>query len=247
MRRLLWGPVIVLLAASGAVSAEPPNTLLAQKHYESGLSLMKAESWDDAVAEFQAALKLDPYLAMAYYALGQSRMAQQRYVEAAAAYTSCRETVERIGSLSRKELGERERARTDEINELKNELQRLHTYKDINIMQYQTQIEDRIRVLQQTQYRDPDHIQIPAEIPLALGSAYFRQNKLEDAERAYKEAVSLDGKLGAAHNNLAVIYMMTGRLDDAQAEVKLAEKSGFRVNPRLKDDLAARVKAAPKP
>ena len=53
----------------------------------------------------------------------------------------------------------------------------------------------------------------------------------------------MNGKLGQAHNNLAVICMLTGRLDEAEAEVKLAERNGFRVNPRFKDDLnAARKK-----
>jgi Tfp pilus assembly protein PilF len=80
---------------------------------------------------------------------------------------------------------------------------------------------------------------VPAEIFLALGSAYFRQQKLEDAEREYAEAVRINRKLGAAHNNLAVIYLLTGRLDLAEESVKQAERNGFKVNPRLKDDLKA--------
>ena len=39
------------------------------------------------------------------------------------------------------------------------------------------------------------------------------------------------------HNNLAVVYMQTGRLAEADAEIKAAEKTGFRVNPQLKEDL----------
>jgi hypothetical protein len=37
--------------------------------------------------------------------------------------------------------------------------------------------------------------------------------------------------------------MQTGRLADAEREIKLAEKNGFRVNPQFKDDLKARAKA----
>ena len=53
----------------------------------------------------------------------------------------------------------------------------------------------------------------------------------------YLAAIKADPKLGEAHNNLAVVYMLTQRYAEANAEVKAAEKSGFRVNPQLKDDL----------
>jgi hypothetical protein len=38
--------------------------------------------------------------------------------------------------------------------------------------------------------------------------------------------------------------MMQGRLDDATAHLKAAEKAGFRVNPRFKADLEKRLKAS---
>jgi Tfp pilus assembly protein PilF len=78
---------------------------------------------------------------------------------------------------------------------------------------------------------------VPAFVSVGLGSAYFRQNRLADAEREYKAALDDDANAGEAHNNLAVVYMLTGRLDEAAREVALAEKTGFRVNPDLKKDL----------
>ena len=84
---------------------------------------------------------------------------------------------------------------------------------------------------------------VPAWLSLALGSAYFRSNALADAEREYRAAIEVDSKLGEAHNNLAVVYMTTGRYPQADAEVKAAEKNGFRVNPQLKEDIK---KASPK-
>jgi Flp pilus assembly protein TadD len=77
----------------------------------------------------------------------------------------------------------------------------------------------------------------PAWISLALGSAYFRSGSMSDAEREYLAALQADPKLGEAHNNLAVVYMLSGRYPQADAEIKAAEKSGFRVNPQLKEDL----------
>jgi tetratricopeptide (TPR) repeat protein len=226
-----------LLAASASAQSVEPDRRLAEMHYKNGLSLMRAESWDEAADEFKAAYGLDNQMAMAYYNLGQCRMSQKRYDEAAAAYKQCKQCFANLNRLSTKERNARDRERRDEIQELKNELTRVHTYKGINVEAYVTRTEDRIRVLESLQFKDSDRIEPPGEISLALGSAFFRLELLPEAEREYKEAVSLNGKLGAAHNNLAVIYMLTGRVEEANSAMKLAEKNGFRVNPRFKDDL----------
>jgi Flp pilus assembly protein TadD len=44
-------------------------------------------------------------------------------------------------------------------------------------------------------------------------------------------------KLGEAWNNLAVIYLQSGRKAMAEDAVTRAARAGFRVNPRLKDDI----------
>ena len=74
---------------------------------------------------------------------------------------------------------------------------------------------------------------------MAIGSAYFRLNDLPNAEREYRAAVEVNPAFGEAHNNLAVVYMVTGRLTEAENAVKAAEKAGFKVNPKLKEDIAA--------
>jgi Tfp pilus assembly protein PilF len=83
---------------------------------------------------------------------------------------------------------------------------------------------------------------VPAFVSLALGSAYFRAGKLQDAEREYKAAIDADSKTGEAHSNLAVVYMETGRYDDAERSVAAAEKAGYKVHPQLKDDIKKRRK-----
>ena len=52
--------------------------------------------------------------------------------------------------------------------------------------------------------------------------------------------LALDPGSGDAHNNLAVVLMLTARLDEAEREVKLAEKAGVAVSPRLKDEIKKR-------
>jgi tetratricopeptide (TPR) repeat protein len=247
MRRavLVFALALVAAVASAALQA-PENARLALVRYKDGVERMRAEQWEEAAEDFKAAFALDPHMVLAAYNLGQCRMVQKRFVEAVAAYTSARAAFEDLSKLSAKERGQRDRARRDEINELRDSLARLPTLKGVNVMAYQTRIEDRIRLLESMEMKGDAPPPVPAEIPLALGSAYFRQEKLEDAERSYREAATLNPRLGAAHNNLAAICLLTGRPDEAEAEVRLAEESGFKVNPRLKDDIA-RAKSAPKP
>jgi Flp pilus assembly protein TadD len=88
--------------------------------------------------------------------------------------------------------------------------------------------------------RDIDPARPPGEVSLALGSAYFRNGQLEDAEREWKVAIGTNSSLGEAHNNLAVVYMMSGRFDEAEGSIAAAERAGFRVNPQFKQDLKSR-------
>ena len=109
----------------------------------------------------------------------------------------------------------------------------------------QRQIENAIRQTQDETMRGSNlniDATAPAFVSLALGSAYFRAQRIADAEREYKATINADPKAGEAHNNLAVVYMITGRLDAAAQEVALAEKWRFRVNPDLKAEIAEKRK-----
>jgi tetratricopeptide (TPR) repeat protein len=244
--RVIAAVVFLSLTSSSFAFAQlsPDQAKKAQAHYKAGLELMSAENWEKAAEEFKAAVSIDPLMAMAYYNLGQCRMSQKRYVEAVTAFQDCRSAFERLASASQAEREARERQRRDEVNELRDDLQRLRYLKQPSAS-LQIQMEERLRQLESIQYRDrAGDAMVPAGVYLALGSAYFRQGKLEDAEREYRQAIAQDKKLGAAHNNLAVIYLMTGRPEEAETAIKDAERNGFSVNPALKNDVkAAKEKA----
>jgi tetratricopeptide (TPR) repeat protein len=100
------------------------------------------------------------------------------------------------------------------------------------------QFQNQLRLLQQNADRGLNmslETAVPAFVSLALGSAYFRAERLADAERQYESAVQVDPGAGEAHNNLAVVYLLTNRYDEAEKEAKAAEKAGYNVNPRLED------------
>jgi Flp pilus assembly protein TadD len=166
-------------------------------------------------------------------------MALQRYVEATAAYRDCRDTFLRLQSLDQRDRGALKRANDDEIRALQqtiNEIRAGHI-KSASPERDIVQAETRIQVLERSNQSTDPSTPVPPELELALGSAYFRQGKLEDAEREYREAIKANDKFGEAYNNLAVVYMMTGRLAEAQEAVRRAEKAGFQVSSRFKDDL----------
>jgi tetratricopeptide (TPR) repeat protein len=221
----------------------------AQQAYARGVELMRSESFEEAATAFQGAIRLDPLHTMAYYNLGQSRMALKEYPAAVRAYEGCRQALERISMLSVDEKGEREQAREDEVRELKDSLHRVRSgqlkVSASRILQMEVQLEERLRFLEGARMRGNEHlVAVPAELMLALGSAHFRSGQLAAAEQAYTAAVKTDAKLGAAHNNLAVIYMLSGRFAEASQAVTRAEKAGFKVSSAFKSDLEQRARSA---
>jgi len=228
--------------ASSALSAAQRRQD-AQAHFSAGQDAMHAEEFERAVREFRAAIELDPLLVLAHYDLGQSYMALKAYPSAVKAYIGCREAIEDFNTLQQGDLVQRDHDVDDQIHELQDLIRHLRSERgaaDRNEHRVMM-VEERIRVLQSIRGTGKDrHATVPAELYLALGSAYYRQGALEEAEKNYTEAVKADGNLGPAHNNLAVIYMLSGRYKEAHVALAKAEKSGFPVNPNLKRDLAAR-------
>lgn len=213
-------------------------------HYRVGLENLRAEAFTAAAAAFQEAIALDDQFDLAYFGLGRAYMGLRRYVEAANAFTRCRDLYRAQFGRQFSNAQEAQRYRRERIEEI-----------DETIRQYQnarqtTQVQTAIRQLSEQKRHLQDALQrgsnmslqttVPAWISLALGSAYFRSGKLADAEQEYKAAIAADPATGEAHSNLAVVFLETGRYDEAEKAVKAAEKAGFRVNPQLKQDIKDR-------
>lgn len=216
----------------------------AREHYQKGATLMIEEDFAKAAAEFRMATRLDPAYTMAFYSLGQASMALGRYDDAATAYEGCRETILARASLDVQQRGEARQARTDELLDIEAAIMRWGG-PDAPPNAYTMRMHERKRMLEQQQEKQAiSPVGVPAELSIALGSAYFRLRRLEDAEGEYLAAIAAEDPTGTAHNNIAVIYMMTERFDEAKQSVVWAEEAGFRVDPRFKDDLEKRAAAA---
>jgi tetratricopeptide (TPR) repeat protein len=176
---------------------------------------------------------------MAHYGLGQVYMGTRRFPAAVKAFLACREAfVANSALLLTRDLAA-QRQLDDQIRILEDEKTLMATGRVKSMLSGgPAELDRRITDLRSRRFRDAKVLPVtPAWISLALGSAYFRSGSMTDAEREYRETLKADPKIGEANNNLAVVYLETGRFSEADAAIKAAEKSGFRVNPQLKEDV----------
>lgn len=241
-RRGAWLAVALLgitLPASAQHLATEQNRREAMQFFRGGQEFLSGEQFEKAAEQFSKAVKTDGLLTVAHYGLGQSYMGMRRYASAVKAFGDCLEAFKALHSLQQTNRFEVERQRDDEIRALKESVRGL-TMAGQGLRA--TQAEAHLRDLERQKTSMEAAFQPPAEVLLALGSAFFRNGDLQAAAMQWEAAVGANPKLGEAHNNLAVVYMQGGRYADAEREMKLAEKNGFRVNPQFKDDLKARAK-----
>lgn len=234
----------LLLASLALASAEQISP--GHEQFKAGMRALAAEQYDKAETAFRAAVAADPLHDGAFYGLGQVYMATKRYPNAVKAYEDSRAAFLAAIAAEKYDAAKMDRRIRDQLQVLKEyerELQRmpastsgLSNALDRN-RENMRQLESRLN--KSDAGGTPP---VPAGLSMALGSAYYRSQNIEAAEKSYLEAIKVEPGFGEAHNNLAVIYMITGRLDLADREIGLAEQSGFKVNPKLKEDLKSRRK-----
>jgi len=248
MRKVMPAAIIVAATTISLLAQVSQERERARPYYRTAWEHMKVEAWPEAAAAFQQAIDIDPKFEDAYYGLGRAQMGMKEFTRAIGSYTRCRDLYRAEAGRQFTSQQEAQRYRQDRITEL-----------DEIIRQYQSgpqtmQTQDRLRQLQEQKNQIQQRLMrgvnmsvssgVPAFVSLALGSAYFRSGAMADAEREYKAALEDDPKSGETHNNLAVVYLMTDRPQEADKEVKAAEKAGFRVHPNLKADIEKRKKGA---
>jgi tetratricopeptide (TPR) repeat protein len=244
---------VLLCAALLATSALPATAQISAKttadeqradlYFTEGMKDLAAESYDTAVKEFSEAVTLNPKHKLAYYGLGRAHMGLKRFPEAIRAYEASRDLYTAQTGSNFANTMEADLIRQQDQAQLQSAIAQLSANKSatatansstIRAMRNQlTQIQSR-----RDQQKNPSLDNgVPAFLSLALGSAYFRSERLHDAEVAYKDAIAMEPKAGEAWSNLAVVSLATNRADEADRAVTNAEKAGYHVHPGLKDDI----------
>jgi Tfp pilus assembly protein PilF len=242
--------IVLLLLATAAIghtAAQTPTRATqarAIEHLRAGQQALQSERYEQAEREFKSAIELDPLLELAHYGLGQTYMATKRYVEAVKAYQGTRDAFHRGAAEQATDTLAAEQRADAQIRALRDQRQYLESGKvrSINLQNMLARIDDQIRQLEASRgrQRQGQTPVTPPYISVALGSAHFRTNNFAEAEKEWRAAVEADPKIGEVHNNLAVVLMLTGRLDEAEREVELAEKNGHKVSDAFKADLKTR-------
>jgi len=239
--------VLFVAVAAGAAEAQfasDRDRREALDRYREGQELMERERFEQAAEAFQGAIDKDPLFTLAHYGLGQSYMALRRYTSAVHAFTACREAFRTLHQLHQKDRMRVERQRDDEIREVRESLRRIRSGQVGRSLLTADKLQRHLAALERQRSLVGGVFRPPAEVALSLGSAYFRSGALADAEREYRAALDVDPDMGEAHNNLAVVLMLTGRLEEAGREIEQAKASGFPVNPMFEKDLEKARQAA---
>jgi tetratricopeptide (TPR) repeat protein len=250
--RILLAVALTLLTAVASASAQslsPANRDRARVENRLGWEQMRGEKFEQAIKHFQAAIEINPEYEMPFYGLGRAHMALKQYVSAISALSRCRDLYQAQVGRQFSNQQDAQRYRADRITELDEMIRQVQSGPQT------IQTQDQLRQLQEQKRQVQDIIArganmsvtsaVPAWVSLSLGSAYFRSGKLGDAEREYKATIEADSKSGEAYNNLAVVYLETGRIAEAEAALGNAKKVGFRVNPQLEQAIKDKKNTRP--
>jgi Tfp pilus assembly protein PilF len=256
----------VLLGAPGIVRGQSPEPCpppvaaerrdQAQARYAAGVPSFLAEQWTEALGDFEDASRLDPGSVLAHFARGQALTSLRRHPEAVAAYLDAEKAFRCAAALSEAEKAESRKRLKGQIATLRHEIQSLESTRLVEqramgkgapgtwaplpsaslsrVHEMQSNLHELERWLKS------DVGEPPATLSLSLGNAYFHSGSLPEAEDAFRAALRAAPRSGDAHNNLAVVLMLTGRADEAARELALAEKAGVPANPRLQEEIRKR-------
>ena len=234
---------VLAIALGVGAHAQQADREVALQQLRAGQQALQAERFDEAERAFKAAIELDSRLELAHYGLGQTFMATRRYAEAVLAFSRCQEAFRANDADRLANNVDADRRLEDQIRSLRDERRMLESgrLQTANLTTKLSQIDSEISQLEGLRRRGRTAASAtPPYIQVALGSAHFRTGSFEQAEQQWRAALDAQPKLGEVHNNLAVLYMVTNRLDLADQEIALAEKNGFNVSPQLKADLKSR-------
>jgi len=191
---------------------------------ERGNALYKAKSFDEAIAAYDEAIKLDPTNIM--YINNKAAVFIEKG-ECDAAISLCNEALE---------IGKTNRASYDDKAKVYQRIAAAHlklndisaaigAFQSSNMEKYDKAIERKIKnleldlkKLERERYIDP----ILGAEAKERGNGFFREGKFAEAINEYEDAIKRDPTNAAYHNNLAATYQKMGLFNDAMKEVEKA-------------------------
>jgi len=224
--------ISLLFLASGLT----PEQVDAKKWLKDGDKLLAQERPLEAANAYREAIRLDPVLMMAHYGLGQAQMDLKQYPAAIEAYRGAQDAFHKWLQQGFAGRLESDKAKDKRVSALRDRI-RDHSGGSRAESAQLNEMEMELAMLQQTSTDVGKTVEVPVGVTLALGSAYFRNNQMKEAEAAYRDALRVRPTLGEASNNLAVVLLLTKRPAEAKEQVALARKNGYSVPEGLRRDI----------
>jgi tetratricopeptide (TPR) repeat protein len=249
MRRTALFLCLVSLLASAAVAAEMTPNLLrrANSLCAKASKSFKENDISKASEQFEEALKLVPDMPDAHVGLGNIAMKQKDYEGALRRYNAAKESIGRFTELLKSKEFEAMRDGQHESDVLNDMIQQSKTpsvagkmseaqARNLEVTLPNAKA-DADRVATKRPAISPDQ-KVPAQLYFLAGNAAFRLNRRDEALQNWENCIRVDPDFAPVYNNLAVLYFLMSRLDDAAASVATAERLGVTVSPQFKQDLA---------
>jgi tetratricopeptide (TPR) repeat protein len=215
----------------------------ADDHIEQGLAYLEQDQLDEAAAEFQKAIELDPENAVAHRNLGTAYGEQGEYEEAVAAYEKAIEIDPDYGEaygdmagilIFLDRISEAAAAGETAIG-LAPDYANAHYNLGIAYHR-QGELEKAVAEFEEAIGLAPDDPKIYNN----LGATYYVQGRVDDAIDAWLQVVAIDPDYASAHKNLGVAYSDQGRIDEAITEFE----TYLRLLPDASDRAAVEEKIA---
>ncbi len=236
--------LFLLLGAESRAELTPLTLRKATSLCARGSKALRSGDLEAASQRFEQALALVRDLPDAHVGLGNIAMRRQRFEEALRHYEAARAGIVELAQQLKAREFEHQRTQLVEAQILQDQIALVNAptsrmspgRKQMLTLNFET----KSAAARQESTKSPDaksDVRIPPELFFLIGNANARLGRLEEARLNWETCTGLDPAFAPVHNNLAVLYLQTGRLDDAQEHVVRAEQLGVAVNPQFKRDL----------
>jgi tetratricopeptide (TPR) repeat protein len=215
--------------AQAAVAVAPDNPV---PHTALGIALLDRGDYDGAVAEYQKAIRLDPYFAPSHNNLG---LALQRKGDPDGAVAECKEAIRLDPSLAMPHInlgmalewkGDLDGAMAEHKEAIRLDPKLANAHNGLGwVLQLKGDLDGAVAECKEAIRLDPSFALAHSNLGLTLE----RKGDPDGAMAAYKEAIRLDPNLALAHNGLGWVLQLKRDLDGAMAE----HKEAIRLNPNF--------------
>jgi tetratricopeptide (TPR) repeat protein len=231
-----WAAVVLLLGAmtsgcellSGATSSSS-NQKEADVRYKSGIELLKAEKFKDAIADFDEAVVVDGERPSTYFYRGVARLKSESHEQAISdfnqAETRLNKRLNNLIQYCRREIKNKNRRKDSFVLHGESNL-RCSDLKNISSMVVNTYLNRGVAFAKSEKYRRAikdfdqalkNHRKISRDFNLYDGEIFYNRGlawaNLGDKKRGiedYKQAIKINPTLAQAYNNRAIAYVSLG-------------------------------------